>query len=148
MIKKVILICTLALLTSMSANARSLVLVLSDSTKIYFLLDDKPVLRMVDGKVLIDTQAFSFEDVDHFYISQTDDPSSIEAVLAERKVKFEGNTLVVDGDKTVEVYAVNGTKMKVKMSKSAGVTMVNTEDLVKGVYIVKIGKTSFKFSKK
>ena len=120
---------------------------LSDSTKIYFLLDDKPVLRMVDGKVLIDTQAFSFEDVDHFYISQTDDPSSIEAVLAERKVKFEGNTLVVDGDKAVEVYAVNGTKMKVKMSKSAGVTMVNTEDLVKGVYIVKIGKTSFKFSK-
>ena len=148
MIKKVILICTLALLTSMSANARSLVLVLSDSTKIYFLLDDKPVLRMVDGKVLIDTQAFSFEDVDHFYISQTDDPSSIEAVLAERKVRFEGNTLVVDGDKTVEVYAVNGTKMKVKMNKSAGVTMVNTEDLVKGVYIVKIGKTSFKFSKK
>ena len=148
MIKKVILICTLALLTSMSANARSLVLVLSDSTKIYFLLDDKPVLRMVDGKVLIDTQAFSFEDVDHFYISQTDDPSSIEAVLAERKVKFEGNTLVVDGDKAVEVYAVNGTKMKVKMSKSAGVTMVNTEDLVKGVYIVKIGNTSFKFSKK
>ncbi len=148
MIKKVILICTLALLTQMSANARSLVLVLSDSTKIYFLLDDKPVLRMVDGKVLIDTQAFSFEDVDHFYISQTDDPSSIEAVLAERKVKFEGNTLVVDGDKAVEVYAVNGTKMKVKMSKSAGVTMVNTEDLVKGVYIVKIGKTSFKFSKK
>ncbi|MCR5315052.1 MAG: T9SS type A sorting domain-containing protein [Bacteroidaceae bacterium] len=148
MIKKVILICTLALLTQMSANARSLVLVLSDSTKIYFLLDDKPVLRMVDGKVLIDTQAFSFEDVDHFYISQTDDPSSIEVVLAERKVKFEGNTLVVDGDKAVEVYAVNGTKMKVKMSKSAGVTMVNTEDLVKGVYIVKIGKTSFKFSKK
>ena len=148
MIKKVILICTLALLTQMSANARSLVLVLSDSTKIYFLLDDKPVLRMVDGKVLIDTQAFSFEDVDHFYISQTDDPSSIEAVLAEMKVKFEGNTLVVDGDKAVEVYAVNGTKMKVKMSKSAGVTMVNTEDLVKGVYIVKIGKTSFKFSKK
>ena len=148
MIKKVILICTLALLTQMSANARSLVLVLSDSTKIYFLLDDKPVLRMVDGKVLIDTQAFSFEDVDHFYISQTDDPSSIEAVLAERKVKFEGNTRVVDGDKAVEVYAVNGTKMKVKMSKSAGVTMVNTEDLVKGVYIVKIGKTSFKFSKK
>ncbi len=148
MIKKVILICTLALLTQMSANARSLVLVLSDSTKIYFLLDDKPVLRMVDGKVLIDTQAFSFEDVDHFYISQTDDPSSIEAVLAERKVKFEGNTLVVDGDKAVEVYAVNGTRMKVKMSKSAGVTMVNTEDLVKGVYIVKIGKTSFKFSKK
>jgi hypothetical protein len=132
----------------MSANARSLVLVLSDSTKIYFLLDDKPVLRMVDGKVFIDTQAFSFEDVDHFYISQTDDPSSIEAVFAERKVKFEGNTLVVDGDKAVEVYAVNGTRMKVKMSKSAGVTMVNTEDLVKGVYIVKIGKTSFKFSKK
>lgn len=129
MIKKVILICTLALLTSMSANARSLVLVLSDSTKIYFLLDDKPVLRMVDGKVLIDTQAFSFEDVDHFYISQTDDPSSIEAVLAERKVKFEGNTLVVDGDKAVEVYAVNGTRMKVKMSKSAGVTMVTQRTL-------------------
>ena len=42
MVKKLILICTLALLASVSVSARSLVLVLSDSTKIYFLLDDKP----------------------------------------------------------------------------------------------------------
>ena len=37
MIKKTILICTFALLASVSASARSLVLVLNDSTKIYFL---------------------------------------------------------------------------------------------------------------
>ena len=54
MIKKTILICTFALLASVSASARSLVLVLNDSTKIYFLLNDKPVLRMADGKVQID----------------------------------------------------------------------------------------------
>ena len=84
MIKKTILICTFALLASVSASARSLVLVLNDSTKIYFLLNDKPVLRMADGKVQIDTQSFLFEDIDRFYISQTDDPSG----KAERLQEF------------------------------------------------------------
>ena len=136
------------LAASVSASARSLVLVLSDSTKIYFLLDEKPVLRIVGGTVLIDTQAFSFEDVDRFYISQTDDPSGIEAVMAEKQVKFEGNSLVVEGEKPIEIYAVNGVKMKVKVSKAAGLTTVDTESLAKGTYIVKIGKSSFKFVKK
>ena len=136
MMKKTILICTLALLASVSASARSLVLVLSDSTKIYFLLDDKPVMRMENGKVLIDTQAFSFEDVDHFYISQTDDPSGIEAVMAEKKVKFDGQS------------AMNGVKMKAKVSQAAGMTTVDTEGLAKGSYVVKIGKSSFRFLKK
>ncbi|MBO4565176.1 MAG: T9SS type A sorting domain-containing protein [Bacteroidaceae bacterium] len=148
MVKKLILICTLALLASVSVSARSLVLVLSDSTKIYFLLDDKPVMRMVDGKVLIDTQTFSFEDVDRFYISQTDDPSGIEAVMAEKQVKFEGNTLVVEGEKAVEVYAINGMKMKAKVNRAAGMTKVDTSDLAKGTYVVKVGKASMKFVKK
>lgn len=148
MFKKSILICTLALLASVSASARSLVLVLNDSTKIYFLLNDKPVLRMEKGKVLIDTQTFSFEDVDRFYISQTDDPSGIEAVMAEKQLKFEGNSLVVEGDKVVEIYAVNGVKMKAKVSKAAGMTTVDTGNLAKGTYVVKVGKASFKFVKK
>lgn len=148
MFKKSILICTLALLASVSASARSLVLVLNDSTKIYFLLNDKPVLRMEKGKVLIDTQTFSFEDVDRFYISQTDDPSGIEAVMAEKQLKFEGNSLVVEGDKVVEIYAVNGVKMKAKVSKAAGMTTVDTGNLAKGTYVVKVGKVSFKFVKK
>ena len=148
MFKKSILICTLALLASVSASARSLVLVLNDSTKIYFLLNDKPVLRMEKGKVLIDTQTFSFEDVDRFYISQTDDPSGIEAVMAEKQLKFEGNSLVVEGDKVVEIYAVNGVKMKAKVSKAAGMTTVDTGNLAKGTYVVKVGKVSLKFVKK
>ena len=121
---------------------------LNDSTKIYFLLNDKPVLRMEKGKVLIDTQTFSFEDVDRFYISQTDDPSGIEAVMAEKQLKFEGNSLVVEGDKVVEIYAVNGVKMKAKVSKAAGMTTVDTGNLAKGTYVVKVGKVSFKFVKK
>ena len=148
MFKKSILICTLALLASVSASARSLVLVLNDSTKIYFLLNDKPVLRMEKGKVLIDTQTFSFEDVDRFYISQTDDPSGIEAVMAEKQLKFEGNSLVVEGDKEVEIYAVNGVKMKAKVSKTAGMTTVDAGNLAKGTYVVKVGKASLKFVKK
>ena len=121
---------------------------LNDSTKIYFLLNDKPVLRMEKGKVLIDTQTFSFEDVDRFYISQTDDPSGIEAVMAEKQLKFEGNSLVVEGDKVVEIYAVNGVKMRAKVSKTAGMTTVDTGNLAKGAYVVKVGKSSFKFVKK
>lgn len=145
---KSILFSILVLASTVSASARSLVLVLSDSTKIYFLLDEKPVMRIVDGHVFIDTQAFSFEEVDRFYISQTDDPNGIEAVMAEKKVKFEGNTLVVEGEKKVEIYAVNGQKMKAKIVTTAGLTTVDTGSLATGSYIVKIGKSSFKFLKK
>ena len=103
---------------------------------------------MADGKVQIDTQSFLFEDIDRFYISQTDDPSGIEAVMAEKQMKFDGNSLVVDGEKAVEVVAINGMKMKVKVVRTAGMTRVDTADLPKGTYVVKVGKASLKFVKK
>ena len=148
MLKKTILIGILSLLAALTVEARSLVVVLTDSTKIYFLLDDKPVLRLDGDMVWIDTQSFSIDHVDRFYISQTDDPSGIEAVMAERKMQMNGSTLVIAGEEEVTLYAVNGTKVKARVSKSSGMTSVDTSELPKGPYVVRMGKASFKFIKK
>lgn len=148
MLKKTILIGILSLLAALTVEARSLVVVLTDSTKIYFLLDDKPVLRLDGDMVWIDTQSFSIDHVDRFYISQTDDPSGIEAVMAERKMQMNGSTLVIAGEEEVTLYAVNGTKVKARVSKSSGMTSVDTSELPKGPYVVRMGKVSFKFIKK
>ena len=148
MLKKTILIGILSLLAALTVEARSLVVVLTDSTKIYFLLDDKPVLRLDGDMVWIDTQSFSIDHVDRFYISQTDDPSGIEAVMAERKMQMNGSTLVIAGEEEVTLYAVNGTKVKARVSKSSGMTSVDTSELPKGPYVVRMGKGSFKFIKK
>ena len=148
MLKKTILIGILSLLAALTVEARSLVVVLTDSTKIYFLLDDKPVLRLDGDMVWIDTQSFSIDHVDRFYISQTDDPSGIEAVMAERKMQMNGSTLVIAGEEDVTLYAVNGTKVIARVSKSSGMTSVDTSELPKGPYVVKMGKASFKFIKK
>ena len=148
MLKKTILIGILSLLAALTVEARSLVVVLTDSTKIYFLLDDKPVLRLDGDMVWIDTQSFSIDLVDRFYISQTDDPSGIEAVMAERKMQMNGSTLVIAGEEEVTLYAVNGTKVKARVSKSLGMTSVDTSELPKGPYVVRMGKASFKFIKK
>jgi hypothetical protein len=148
MMKKTILIGILSLLSALTVEARSLVVVLTDSTKIYFLLDDKPVMRLESDMVWIDTQSFSIDHVDRFYISQTDDPSGIEAIMAERKMQMNGSTLVIAGNEEVTLYGVNGTKVKARVSKVADMTSVDTSDLPKGPYVVKIGKASFKFIKK
>ena len=131
-----------------SVEAKSLVLVMSDSTRVYFLLDDTPVMKFNGGNITVDTKTYAFTDIVRFYISATDDPSGIEQLMAKEEVKWEGGTLLLQGKKDVEVYDINGRKQEVKVTTTADNTFVDTNSLPKGTYVMKSGKTSLKFMKK
>lgn len=147
---KRLLILTVCLTMMLAAGAKSLVVVLSDGTMVYYLLgnEPKPVMTWENGVVSINTDKFSVSDVEKFYISDTDAPAAIDE--AESKpLKYDGSTLYVNtADKFVAVYTADGKPVEVKMTKTDRLTAVPTGELRAGIYIIKVGKTSFKFYKK
>ena len=143
-----LLILAFAMSHATSLNAKSLVLVLSDSTRVYFLLDTTPVMKFQSGKVTVEAKEYAFTDIARFYISQTDDPTGIESQLAKQEVKWEGGTMLLQGKQKAEVYSTGGVKQEVGITVTADMTFIDTNPLPKGTYILKAGKTSMKFMKK
>ncbi len=142
---------TLALLLAISAamSAKSLVLVLTDGTLVYYCLggDTNPVMKFDAGDVSVETDVYTFGNIDKFYISQTD-AAGIEETK-EVTSSYDGNALCLNTtDKTVSVYKTDGTKVEAKISKTDGMTVVETSSLEKGIYIIKVGETSLKICKK
>ncbi len=131
-----------------SLNAKSLVLVLSDSTRVYFLLDTTPVMKLQGGTVTVETKEYAFTDIARFYISQTDDPTGIETQLAKQEVKWAGGTLLLQGKQKAEVYNTGGVKQEVGITVTTDMTFIDTNNLPRGTYILKAGKTSMKFMKR
>ncbi len=133
----------------MALSAKSLVLVLSDGTQVYYYLggEKNPVMRYDKERITIEADNYTFEDVVKFYVSNTD-ADGIDDVKAV-ECNYDGSTFYVNTtSKSVKVYKTDGTEAKVDVSSGNGVTAIQTSSLEHGVYIVKIGKTSFKFIKK
>ena len=146
-------IITFLLLTAICAlhiEAKSLVLVLTDGTLVYYLLGEgkDPVMTYSKETITVNTDQFTFDGVERFYISTTDDPSGVDDVkLAE--TKFDGQTLVVGTTKqAVRIYRIDGTEVKVKPVVGESRTVVSVADLERGNYVVKVGEQSFKIQKK
>lgn len=143
-----LLIAFLSMLFCAEANAKSLVLVLSDSTRVYFLLDDTPVMKLNEGKVTVESKEYAFTDIVRFYISTTDDPSGIETLMAKSGIEMQADRLVIPGKVKAEVYSIAGVKQEVSVTSTDDMTIVSTAQLPRGQYVVKAGKASLKFMKK
>lgn len=131
-------------------SARSLVLTLSNNTKVYYLLGGEvnPVMRFVDGKMTVNTDTYAFSNIKNFFISEEDDPTAIEEVKPVAS-RFDGNTLVVEGEaKAVKVYGTDGKRVDAPVVQLDGHVSVDMSGLRKGTYIINIGKDSVKVQKK
>jgi len=128
--------------------ARSLVVQLSDSTKVYFLLDSVPVMDFTGGHVAIADKAYTYEEFDRFYISETDDPNGVESLLARAGVRMEAGMMVVSGKGEIGVYAADGRKQPVKVSRRGDTATVSLDKLPRGTYLVRVGSRTVKFNKK
>ena len=131
-----------------SASARSLVLQLSDSTEVYFLLDDNPVMTFPKGKVCIDDKAYAFSDVARFYISETDAPDAVETLMARSGIRMQSGQLVVSSKARVQLFSADGKRVSAPQRTVAGKTIVSLERLPRGTYIVRVGADTMKFNKK
>ena len=150
--KKLTILFILMLATYMGAMAKSVVFTLANNTKVYYLLggETNPMMRFVDGKVTVNTDAYEISDIKNFYVSSEDDPNAIESAMAATRMEYRANTLVVKADevKTVKVYSVGGQEVNADIQASGDVIMVNLNGLDKGTYIISTGDASFKVMKK
>lgn len=130
---------------------KSLVLTLANNTLVYYVLggDKNPMMRFADGKVCVNSDEYAFSNIKNFYISETDDTSGIEHLLKEQQITYKAGTLIVHADSTesIGVYTANGMKVSVPVEQSGDVVAVSLNQLPKGVYVVRVGESSFKVFK-
>ena len=141
----------LAMITGI-VSAKSVVFTLKDGTKVYYLISggNNPIMTFDNGTVTVNSDSYQVSDIVNFYISATDDPTGIDDTkAATADFKMQGETLYIGAtDKDVKVYGINGAEQQVEVSAIGDVTAVGIANLPAGNYIVKVGKTSFKFNKK
>lgn len=147
---KKILALILCLTMTVMADARSLILVLSDSTQVYYLLggEKNPVMKCGKESITVDTDKYAFQDVVKFFLSDKDAPDAINDMTIPG-LTYDGSTLYVNSSvKSVNVYRIDGIEVEVKTAISDGRTAISTSSLERGTYVVKIGKASMKIHKK
>lgn len=140
----------IALMSVCMASAKSVVFTLSNNTKVYYLLggEKNPVMKFVDGKLVVNTDTYEFSKIKNFVISEEDDPTVIKAV-AKASGTFDGKVLVVEAEaKDVKVFDMSGAEVDAQVDANGGLTTVNLSNNKKGVYVVRVGQTSFKVMKK
>lgn len=130
---------------------KSLVLTLANNTLVYYMLGGakNPMMRFADGKVCVESDEYTFSNIKNFYISETDDPSGIEHLLKEQQITYKAGTLIVhtDNPESIGVYTVNGMKISVPVELAGNVVAVSMTQLPNGVYVVRVGESSFKVFK-
>ena len=130
---------------------KSLVLTLANNTLVYYVLggDKNPMMRFADGKVCVNSDEYAFSNIKNFYISETDDPSGIEHLLKEQQISYKAGMLIVhtDSPESISVYTVNGMKISVPVEQAGNVVAVSMTQLPNGVYVVRVGESSFKVFK-
>ena len=149
---KRIVIAIACLLFSIGVSfGKSLVLTLANNTLVYYVLggDKNPMMRFADGKVCVNSDEYAFSNIKNFYISETDDPSGIEHLLKEQQITYKAGTLIVhtDNPESIGVYNANGMKVSVPVELSGDAVAVSLNQLPKGVYVVRVGESSFKVFK-
>lgn len=149
--KRIVIAITCLLFSIGISFGKSLVLTLANNTLVYYMLGGtkNPMMRFVDGKVCVDSDEYTFSNIKNFYISETDDPSGIEHLLKEQQITFKAGTIIVhtDSPESIDVYTVNGMKVSVQVEQAGDVVSVSLNQQPKGVYVVRVGDSSFKVFK-
>lgn len=130
------------------------------STGKYFYMKDLPKLNAKDGSDKIDVEVGGQTEKDvayvYFYRGPEENLTAIDKVKtapAEENLVLStpvSSQLQISGcgaaTKAV-IYSANG-QMMTEASVCNGVTTINVEQLIKGIYIVRVGKKALKFIKK
>ncbi len=133
-----------------SSHAKSVLFTLKDGTKVYYLLGDgkNPIMKLVDGKAIVNDDCYEITDIRDFTISATDDPDAISEVRLPETMMRENCFIVRKAEGEVHVFSLSGMEVKASVEKSGDSTSVSLAGLARGTYVIQIGKNSFKVTKR
>lgn len=147
--KKTLLSIALAIGFAASASAadEALCLTMKDGTVHSFLLNEKPVITMGDGKLNVATDmttaTYSLYDVREYVFGTAS--TAINGVSTSADFSRNGDNIVFHGvdAKNVAIYTANGAAVN-----DGTDTTVSMTSLPSGVYIIKASGISIKVNKK
>ena len=151
---KKLLLSAVALLGSIAALAAddALNLTMKDGTTHSFVLAQKPVITMGDGNLYVSTDnataTYRLHEVSHYAFG--DASTGISAAAAATGVMRQGDNIVFGGVSAdrVAVSSLGGAAVAAAVSAADNGTVVSLASLPSGVYIIKVGGTTVKVSKK
>ena len=149
--KKFVILTTCLIVAVSNVLAKSLVLTLPNGKRAYYLLGEKddPMLRFVDGNIIVNTDKYEFDNVKNFYISSTDDPSGVENVIGDM-IRYDNNKVIFDAEKSlsINIYTLDGREINAHTQQTNDKVVVDLNTLSQGTYVITIGDTSLKIHKK
>lgn len=133
-------------LTALTASARGLLITTKGGVAAYFPITatDRPVMSFVNSQVWVEGRHYQFGDIAEFRLVDADPTGVRLPAVAERA----GNAIVLNTHAAVVVSDLGGRLVEVPVSQADGQQVVDVSRLPKGAYVVKAGKSSFKFVKK
>lgn len=135
---------------TLQTEAKSLVVVLTNGTLAYYEISktSEPVMKRGNGTIMVNTDGYNLSEFHHFYVRNEDVPASISGIKTDG-TRYEGTYFYVKSDdKKVSVYSTDGKEMNMRFTINDGWTIVPMGNLRSGVYIVKVGESSFKIRKR
>lgn len=154
--KKTLLSIALAIGFAASASAsaadEALCLKMKDGTVHSFLLNEKPIITMGDGKLNVATDmttaTYSLYDVREYVFGTAS--TAINGVSTSADFSRNGDNIVFHGvdAKNVAIYTANGAAVNAAVVNDGTDTTVSMTSLPGGVYIIKASGISIKVNKK
>lgn len=133
-------------LTALTVSARGLLITTKGGVAAYFPITatDRSVMSFVNSQVWVEGRHYQFGDIAEFRLVDADPTGVRLPAVAERA----GNAIVLNTHAAVVVSDLGGRLVEVPVSQADGQQVVDVSRLPKGAYVVKAGKSSFKFVKK
>ncbi len=143
---KKILLSTCLLLAAMTAGARGLLIKTTAGVEAYFPITDtsRPVMQFINNQIWVSGRHYQFGDIAEFRLTDNN-PTGITLPAELRQTE---GVLVVSTTEAVRVSDLSGKLLSVPVTEADGHQVVDLSRLPHGVYVVRAGKSSFKFVKK
>ncbi|MDO4524336.1 MAG: hypothetical protein Q4B61_03280 [Bacteroidales bacterium] len=136
------------------AEAKYMTIEMVNGSRISFLLADNPVITYQNGSLVVnnDTKTtYSFDDVKNYHFTESND-SGVDALNANelRLVWIDNETIEVQNGQPnsgIVITAINGVMASQTKTDAEGKATVKIPSNA-GVYIITVGRQSFKFIRK
>ena len=159
--KNFILLLTLLLVLPVAVQAdqlNTLVVLTKDNVQHQFVIAETKPEVTFEGNSLKVTCAkpdasvtFDLKDIVRFTYVKQDDSGINELVEDPAAVTFDGGVLVISqlkANATVGIYTTDGRLLQQLKARRSGSYRLSLSQLTPGVYIVKVGNTSYKIMKR
>ncbi len=136
------------------AEAKYMTIEMVNGSRISFLLADNPVITYQNGSLVVnnDTKTtYSFDDVKNYHFTESND-SGVDALNANelKLVWIDNETIEVQNGQPnsgIVITAINGVMASQTKTDAEGKATVKIPSKA-GVYIITVGRQSFKFIRK